>query len=98
MCILGLVMSNSRNDYSKMQFTGILQTIACAYFVLSLMEILLPKKALTSDGEVSRANLYKKIAFMSLLPITNLVATFVYQNTEHNCPRGYQGPGGLSDG
>jgi hypothetical protein len=93
---LGLIMSNKKNDFATLQFTGMFQTIAVAYFMISVLEMYFPIKYSTSR-ENKPMNLYYRIFFMAIFPIVNLVATFIYKNEQYDCPRGYQGPGGLAD-
>lgn len=95
MVFLGLVYENETNNYEKMIFTGFLQRLGIAYFVLSGLEMVFPLEFSSQKKEILK-NFYIKTVIMLLVPtLSILVVTF---SKTGDCPRGYQGAGGLADG
>ncbi|EDO47163.1 predicted protein, partial [Nematostella vectensis] len=96
---LGLFTSNNLTNY---RIPGVLQRFAACYFVVAVIQVLAGPSVEDSqprgswwDGIRDVVSLWAQWLLMFAFLIIYVVVT--YATELHGCPRGYTGPGGISD-
>lgn len=99
--VLGIVMSNKTNNIQYLHYSGIFQIMSLSYLLICTVERVFPIQSKLGSNQVSSRNFVLRVILMLLLPAINLALTFLYDEKDPRsgieCPRGYQGPGGIGD-
>ena len=105
---LGLVINSlgGNNDLRTLRIPGVLQRFAVSYLVVGTMEALLGKREEEEeDGEATgvskslRDVLNAKWQWVVALTLVVIHELIVFEmDYDKDCPKGYNGPGGLHDG
>lgn len=101
--ILGIILNTDYTDLSKLRIPGVLQRFAISYLVVALVHLMTvarTQKYMRSHEEPSFIQVISIFIPEVLIYIKILMVyvyfTFLY-NYSDECPKGYQGPGGLHD-
>merc|ERR1712166_1043616 len=103
MILLGIFVINSKSSFCDLRLPGVLQRLGATYFITACIENFMDKR--TEQNTLSnglQTNIFAdftgqqfKWITIGLIQTLWFLLTFVPQLK--NCPRGYIGPGGLSD-
>lgn len=101
--LIGLILNSWKSDIRVVRIPGVLQRFAVSYLVIALCHLWTAKHdpRTPQQSELTQIN---KLLMYGPEFVVNMVmlATYIYFtwffNYDKNCPKGYQGPGGLDDG